>query len=609
MKRSGKKSVEKSRQESHKQTSSQEFVTSGSGSIKTQKQASKQESAASSSGSTKTQKQVSKQESAASGSGSIKTQKQTLKQESAASGSGSTKTQKQTSKQKSAASGSGSTKTQKQTSKQKSAASGSGSTKTQKQTSKQESAASGSGSIKTQKQTSKQQSAASGTGSIKTQKQTSIPEASEDNGPFRLVVPSSLYSQQSRMVPPIRNVTVHRELTPITRTAEPYRSNVHRELTPITRTTEPYRSNVRIAEPYRSNVRTAEPYRRELTPIIREPYSSNWTRDVNETQENDGLRHRHSSDLQDIEFEEDQRPTKRRKGKNLVRDFEDEMEVDEEEARAEMKTILKTFPIELELKYDEKFTSESNDEILRQVIPRLIEAMKPRYTPRYRQVKSWLSALHKHRRVRLLYKQRGTLDKVNRRLHRNNRLNENYDRKELLNVLSDNRYHSPEYSELDEEQPDGKRHINVYNPSWKSEELIDLLRNVLDQHAFSLQSAQLIRTRNYDDEIYNIVSRHPRGAPNWTYVEQNTPADTDFSEPETPIQTMENLIMAEDAEVSAEMHEIVVIEDSEPTGMEELEPTEMEELEPTGVEESEPMGVEESPETEDETDKWYKFVL
>ncbi|EXX76524.1 hypothetical protein RirG_032430 [Rhizophagus irregularis DAOM 197198w] len=50
--------------------------------------------------------------------------------------------------------------------------------------------------------------------------------------------------------------------------------------------------------------------------------------------------------------------------------------------------------------------------------------MKPRYTPRYRQVKSWLSALHKYRRVRLLYKQRGTLDKDNCRLHRNNRINE-----------------------------------------------------------------------------------------------------------------------------------------------------------------------------------------
>ncbi|POG82009.1 hypothetical protein GLOIN_2v1867734 [Rhizophagus irregularis DAOM 181602=DAOM 197198] len=168
------------------------------------------------------------------------------------------------------------------------------------------------------------------------------------------------------------------------------------------------------------------------------------------------------------------------------------MEVDEKEARAEMKTILKTFPIELELKYDEKFTK---------------------------------------------------------------------------------------YSESDEEQPDGKRHINVYNPPWRSE------------------------------EIYNIVSRHPRGAPNWTYMEQNTPADTNFSEPEMLIQTMENLIMAEDAEVSAEMDEIVVIEDSEPTEMEESEPTEMEESEPTGVEESELMGVEELPEMEDKTDKWYKFVL
>ncbi|GET56193.1 hypothetical protein GLOIN_2v1875530 [Rhizophagus irregularis DAOM 181602=DAOM 197198] len=76
-----------------------------------------------------------------------------------------------------------------------------------------------------------------------------------------------------------------------------------------------------------------------------------------------------------------------------------------------------------------------------------------------------------------------------------------------------------------------------------------------------------------------------------------------------PIQTMDNLIMAEDAEVSAEMDEIEVIEDSEPTGIEDSEPTGMEESEPIGVEESEPIGVEESPETEDETEKWYKFVL
>ncbi|RGB30113.1 hypothetical protein C1646_765734 [Rhizophagus diaphanus] len=260
---------------------------------------------------------------------------------------------------------------------------------------------------------SKQESAASSFSFSKTQKQTSIPESSEDNGPFRLVVPSSLSN-------------IHRELTPITRTNEPYRSNIHRELTPITHTTEPYRSNVH----------TAEPYRRELMPIIREPYSSNWTRD-------------------------------RRKGKNLVRDSEDEMEVDEEEARKKAHRIKGT-----------KSLFDKNDEKL-----------------------------------------------------------ENYDRKELLNILSDNRYYSPEYSELDEKQPDG--------------------------------------------------------APNWTYIEQNMPADTDFSEPEMPIQTEENLIIVEDVEVSVEMDEIAVIEDSELTGMKE----------------SEPMRMEESPEMEDETDKCIIFVL
>jgi hypothetical protein len=84
-----------------------------------------------------------------------------------------------------------------------------------------------------------------------------------------------------------------------------------------------------------------------------------------------------------------------------------------------MKTILKTFPNELELKYDEKFTSETNDEILRKIISRLIDTIKPRYTvhPQYKQVKTWLAALHKYRRVRLLYKQCGTLNKDNCRLH------------------------------------------------------------------------------------------------------------------------------------------------------------------------------------------------
>jgi hypothetical protein len=89
-----------------------------------------------------------------------------------------------------------------------------------------------------------------------------------------------------------------------------------------------------------------------------------------------------------------------------------------------MKTILKTLPTELLLKYDEKFTSESNTNVLRQLVPRLLTSMKLRYTPSFKQIKDWLSALHKHRRARLLYGERGVLDKDNRRLHKNNRLSE-----------------------------------------------------------------------------------------------------------------------------------------------------------------------------------------
>ena len=89
-----------------------------------------------------------------------------------------------------------------------------------------------------------------------------------------------------------------------------------------------------------------------------------------------------------------------------------------------MKIILKTLLNELKLKYDERFTSEANEEILRQVVPDLIDAIKLKFHPIFTQIKKWLAALHKHRRVRLLYKERGTLDKDNWRLHRNNRLNE-----------------------------------------------------------------------------------------------------------------------------------------------------------------------------------------
>ena len=89
----------------------------------------------------------------------------------------------------------------------------------------------------------------------------------------------------------------------------------------------------------------------------------------------------------------------------------------------EMKSIFKTVPKDLKMKYDEKFGSEINTEIMRDLIPRLVKSLK-RYNVTYSQVRGWLQALHKHRRVRYLYSKRGVLDRDNRRLHKNNRTSE-----------------------------------------------------------------------------------------------------------------------------------------------------------------------------------------
>src|SRR6266516_1384908 len=88
-----------------------------------------------------------------------------------------------------------------------------------------------------------------------------------------------------------------------------------------------------------------------------------------------------------------------------------------------MKSILNPILKDLEMKYDEKFGSEINNEIMRDLIPRLVKSLK-RYKVTYSQVRGWLQALHKHRRVRYLYSKRGVLDRDNRRLHKNNRTSE-----------------------------------------------------------------------------------------------------------------------------------------------------------------------------------------
>lgn len=58
-----------------------------------------------------------------------------------------------------------------------------------------------------------------------------------------------------------------------------------------------------------------------------------------------------------------------------------------------------------------------------------------------------------------------------------------------------------------------------------------LLRNTLDDHARTNQTAQQQRTRHYDDELQCYDRIPPEDAPQWAYVEQpDMVYDTEYSE-------------------------------------------------------------------------------
>ena len=48
----------------------------------------------------------------------------------------------------------------------------------------------------------------------------------------------------------------------------------------------------------------------------------------------------------------------------------------------------------------------------------------------------------------------------------------------------------------------------------------DLLQNVLDKHSTTIQTVQLQRMRNYDDELQHFDHPNPPDAPRWAYVDQ-----------------------------------------------------------------------------------------
>ncbi|GET63389.1 hypothetical protein GLOIN_2v1840618 [Rhizophagus irregularis DAOM 181602=DAOM 197198] len=182
--------------------------------------------------------------------------------------------------------------------------------------------------------------------------------------------------------------------------------------------------------------------------------------------------------------------------------------------KIEMKMILKTIKPNDNLDDNETFNSPKNVEIHSRLIPELRRAMFPNYKPSVAQLTNWLSALHKSRRSQTQLKKSGKSDEDSRRVHNNSRVQNKklrrikaakdlyrksderiigYEKCQLLKMLANRSYHSPEISESDEENPD-KTIVCVYDYSWRSQE--------------------------YDDEVQHFDQMHPEDAPQWSYVEQ-----------------------------------------------------------------------------------------
>ncbi|POG61657.1 hypothetical protein GLOIN_2v1786305 [Rhizophagus irregularis DAOM 181602=DAOM 197198] len=104
-----------------------------------------------------------------------------------------------------------------------------------------------------------------------------------------------------------------------------------------------------------------------------------------------------------------------------------------------------------------------------------------------------------------------------------------YGKRDLLKILANRAYYSPEVSETEDEG--SKSVINVYDLSWRSEELRLLLRNVLDKYVRVGQTAQQLRPQNYDNEIQCYDKVPLDDAPDWSYVDQpDMVYDTEYTD-------------------------------------------------------------------------------
>ncbi|CAB5376248.1 unnamed protein product [Rhizophagus irregularis] len=211
-----------------------------------------------------------------------------------------------------------------------------------------------------------------------------------------------------------------------------------------------------------------------------------------------------------------------------------------------MKSILKTIDETRGLDYNETFNSAKNLKIRRKLVPELRSALAPCFPTSNKQLTKWFGCFHKSHRFHQRLMDRGKANENKHQVHSNNRVHDKkirqmkaakrlysfddeqitkYDKRRLLKMLSNRLFHSPEISE-----DPTKSIIAIYDYSWRSDELKNLLRNVFNVH--SSNKLKLICERRYDDKVQKYDRPHPSNASEWSYIvqQQDLIFDTDIDQ-------------------------------------------------------------------------------
>ncbi|RGB42214.1 hypothetical protein C1646_683826 [Rhizophagus diaphanus] len=180
--------------------------------------------------------------------------------------------------------------------------------------------------------------------------------------------------------------------------------------------TYPYEFTLKVEDTFKSQINTEicdsliPKLQREVKPAYNLSYEQveSWLQTFHRSKRNVYLKQFNLSSLNNevdnsqeaesdgsIQSAKRQTKSKGRNPSNLSED-EDGLKI-EEGAKILMRTLIKTFPSELNLRGDETFKSKTNVEICQKLIPRLKNEMKA-YNPSYEQVENWLQSIHKSKR-------------------------------------------------------------------------------------------------------------------------------------------------------------------------------------------------------------------